>query len=723
MKLINLIFILSIFSSLIFAQQDFNHFQTLTAKGDMPSDFSTQTKLKVEAEILKGNHKNLSKSKEKVFLEGIHYGIDELLHSGMVVYGDEVSLYVKDVAEKLLVKEYKYLKDELRFYMIKSNVSNAISTDQGIVFVTTGLISQVTNEAQLAFVLAHEIAHYKEKHVVEAFEYKTQKHRNSIFQLSNYSKDKELEADSLGLIIYNNAGYDKSQLVSSFDVLMYSYLPFDEIPFPVDYFNRKDFFVPPSLFPQKKYEIRAVEDYDDSESSHPNIKKRKTAIVELIQEYNNWESEVYQLGEERFKYIRNICRFESIRTDILDANYADALYSIFLLEKEYPNSVYLKRMKAQSWLGIAQYKNAGDINETVTKNSDLQGEIAAVHYFIKRLNTEATSTVALRTIFDIKSDLKNDDEINTIYEKLIHELAETSKFDTKKFSKLTFNEAAIGEIKEDTVSEESLNKYERIKRKKSNNDPLAFDSTNFYYYSMFDIISDSLFEDQYFAEKNILDKQEEQEEKYNVLSVRERKKFNKEQDTEKSTIEEFIMVEPSAVTYKKSKIDYNSSEKMEARYISAINAAQEKLGISIYHIGTSNLIQTGTYGFNEKNVLQNLLFQYIQNDDVDVFPVDYSALKDIKNNYGTSKVVFTMVEHRYRPKFNSSALWLIFYPPALFGYIPIPFMTGNQTEINLIVLDTESGEIDTGFSYSFQEPTTKKILEARIYDIFKNIKY
>ncbi len=710
-------------SSFVFGQHDFNNYQTLKAQGSIPEDFSTATKEKVQNEISKGTHQTLSKSKEKIFLEGVHYGIDQLLHSGMVVYGDEVSNYVKDVAQKLMVGEFKELKNTLRFYTIKSNVANAISTDQGIVFVTTGLLSQLTSEAQLAFVLAHEIAHFKEKHVVESFEYKTQKNRNTILQLSNYSRDKELEADSLGLIIYNKAGYASSQLVSSFDVLMYSYLPFEEIPFPTDYYNTDKFYVPSFLFPDKKYEIKAIEDYDDSESTHPNIKKRKTAILDLIGEYKRWGENIYFLGEERFKQVRNICRFESIRSDILDASYADALYSIFILEKEHPNSIYLQRMKAQAWLGLAQYKNVGDINETINRSSELEGEIAAVHYFIKKLNLEATSTVATRVIYDIYQKNKNDQEINAIYNKLVQELADTRKFDLKKYSSMTFDEAAKGEMKKDTVNVENLNKYERIKRKKNYNDPTVFDSTKFYYYGLTDIIIDSSFIEKYDKEAALISDKKAAEEAYEIMSYNERKKFDKEKELEKKQIEEFIIVEPSAVSYKKNQIDYSASEKIKSKYNQAISDAGEHLGISMYKIDSEGLISLGTSGFNERNVLQNLLMQYAQNDQVNSFPVDYDALKEIEKNYGTTKIVFTMVEHAYSPQFSSSALWLIFYPPALVGYLPIPFMNGNQTEINLLVLDTQTGKIDAAFSYYFKEPTTKTILEARMYDIFQNIKY
>jgi hypothetical protein len=712
---------LILLTNIVFGQQDFNNYQTLKAQGAIPEDFSTTTKEKVETN--KGTHENLSKTKEKIFLESIHYGIDELLHSGMVVYGDEVSLYVRDVAQKLMVGEFKELKNTLRFYTIKSNVANAVSTDQGIVFVTTGLLAQLTSEAQLAFVLAHEIAHYKEKHVVESFEYKMQKNRNTILQLSHYSKEKELEADSLGLIIYNKAGYSKSQLVSSFDVLMYSYLPFEEIPFPTDYYNTDKFYVPTFLFPDKKYEITAIEDYDDSESSHPNIKKRKTEILDLSNEYKKWGDHIFLLGEERFNYVRNICRFESIRTDILDASYADALYSIFILEKDYPNSIYLQRMKAQAWLGLAQYKNVGDINETINRSSELEGEIAAVHYFIKKLNLEATSTVATRVIYDIYLKHKDDQEINAIYTKLIQELADTRKFDLKKFSSMTFDEAAKGEIKKDTVNVESLNKYERIKRKKNYNDPTVFDSSKFYYYGLTDLINDSLFLEKYEKEAALIKDKNDEQEAYDIMSYSEQRKFDKEKEKEKKQIEEFIIVEPAAISYKKNKVDYAASERIKAKYNQAIKDAGEHLAITMYKIDSEGLATLGTDGFNERNVLQNLLTQYVQNDQVDAFPVDYEALKAIEKNYGTTKIVFTMVEHAYSPQFSSSALWLIFYPPALVGYLPIPFMNGNQTEINLLVLDTQTGKIDAAFSYYFKEPTTKTILEARMYDIFQNIKF
>lgn len=61
-------------------------------------------------------------------------------------------------------------RPELTYYFaaIESDDINAYAAPGGYVFVTTGAISQMNDEAELAGVLAHEIAHITEKHIVKA---------------------------------------------------------------------------------------------------------------------------------------------------------------------------------------------------------------------------------------------------------------------------------------------------------------------------------------------------------------------------------------------------------------------------------------------------------------------------------------------------------------------------------------------------------------------------
>lgn len=53
------------------------------------------------------------------------------------------------------------------FQVVKDNSINAFATAGGYVYVTTGLLKAADNEAQLAGVLAHEIGHIAERHLIE----------------------------------------------------------------------------------------------------------------------------------------------------------------------------------------------------------------------------------------------------------------------------------------------------------------------------------------------------------------------------------------------------------------------------------------------------------------------------------------------------------------------------------------------------------------------------
>ena len=507
------------------AQTDFGNYKTLQSKGVIPEDFTKSTKSKLDDDLAQ-KKTDLTASQEKILFEGTNYAIDELLHSGLVVYGDEISKYATEIVDRLLRNDPS-LRSELRIYTIKSNETNAFSTDQGIIFVTTGLMSQITCEAQLAFVLAHEIAHYQKKHVLETFDWKLKnvRHSDQIVKLSNYSKEKEFEADKGGLALYSAAGYGKDYVFETFDVLMYSYLPFDDIEFPFAYFNSTNMYVPTSLFPKKKYEIKAIEDYDDSNSSHPNIKKRKEAVEKEIDSYSNWETADQYLGQNRFETVRNIARFESVRTDLLDASFGSALYSVFLLERDFPTSAYLKRMKALIWLNLMLYKKQNKSNKTIDNSSDLEGESAAVHFLLKKLTKDGMTTLALRQVYDLHKQYPEDEEISAVYAKFIKDLAEIKTFKIENYSKKKFSEAANDFLKDKTDTTVQLqdtvksgSKYDRIKKKKNVDNASNFDTTKFYLYGIGDLLADSSFVQAYNSNIELVKKLEEEKEQFEILS-------------------------------------------------------------------------------------------------------------------------------------------------------------------------------------------------------------
>lgn len=727
----NLLFAFSLVALSGFSQVDFNNYRPLLSSGVIPDDFTKPTYQKISDD--KGTKReDLNSKREKIFLEGIHYSIDGILHSGLVVYGDEVSKYVNQVANNLL-KNRTDLQSKLRFYTLKSNETNAFSTDQGIVFVTTGLIAQLTSEAQLALVLAHEICHYTEKHVLESYNLKLESRNYSkrIQELSKYSKEKEFEADVKGLELYQAAGYPKSEILPTFDVLMYSYLPFDEIEFPKEYLNTENLFIPISKFPTEKFPIKAVEDEDDSKSSHPNIKRRKEKMQETISNYAQWGTNANPLSLERFQEIRMICRFESVRTDLNDLKFGDALYSIFLLEKDYPNSIYLQRMKAKTWLGIAQHRLENSLSKHLLKTSELEGEISTVHFFLKELKKEEVSTIALRIVYDLHKKFPNDREISAVYDRMIYTFASTDKIDVNSFSKMNYNEALNKfNSKEDTVKttpevKTELSKYEKIQSKKNVEDPNNFDESNYYLYALGDMIQQESFLKVYREKKEKIDEKKKKEDEWDALSNSEKKKARKQKNKEVLQIGEsnLIVVEPIVYKIKKNEVDQIKSEKLAEVYIDAVKENAEDLDMNVTVLSTSTLVDQGTSAYNERAILFNYLGQISENDDIDVFPVDFDMLDEIKNNYGTDKVVFSLLEHRFEADdLGFAIVYGIFIPPILAISIPYILFNAPNTELNVVVMDLNKGQIVKANEYVFNNSLNKVSISAYVYEVLAQLK-
>jgi predicted Zn-dependent protease len=90
------------------------------------------------------------------------------------------------------------------FGVIQSNDINAFAAPGGYVFITLGLYVKLKDEAELAGVLGHEIAHVQEKHHLKV----VQKSQLMSLGANILDKDAEFEADRLGVVLAARAGYD-----------------------------------------------------------------------------------------------------------------------------------------------------------------------------------------------------------------------------------------------------------------------------------------------------------------------------------------------------------------------------------------------------------------------------------------------------------------------------------------------------------------------------------
>jgi predicted Zn-dependent protease len=130
-----------------------------------------------------------------------------------------------------------------RFHVIKVDTYNAFAIPAGYIFIHSGLLAAMDSEEELAGILAHEIAHVNARHISQKIERSkkigwasmagmaagiligaagggeaaqavtTGSQAAGVAAELSYSRENEIQADQLGLIYLNDAGYSAEGLL------------------------------------------------------------------------------------------------------------------------------------------------------------------------------------------------------------------------------------------------------------------------------------------------------------------------------------------------------------------------------------------------------------------------------------------------------------------------------------------------------------------------------
>ncbi len=442
-------------------------------EGETPPEFTVdilkKTKKNIESD---STFSGFEKSKLDKFYENSNYFIQQFLTGGKVLFGDEMTNYVNKVAHNLMEKSgNKHLKSKFKFYVLRSNIVNAICMPDGSIFITVGLLSQIENEAQLAFVIGHEMQHYLSQHGKESFleleKLKSEYYKgridfeSAVSSLSAHSREHEIESDNGGFEIFKQAGYATSEAEKMLMVLQYSHLPFDEKKIEATIFNSEDYLIPNSYFDFTEV-FSSIEDdseRDDSKSSHPNIKTRITNVNE--KEKAKGVSSYFDKNE--FIYIQTKARFENQYLNILNRQFVKAVYESYLLKSKYPNNKYLDECIAKSLYAIAKQKEQKIVNER--NNSYKQGNsLVLFHLFYDKFTKKEMSILAVKQLLEL-----NDQTYRVYIEDLVFDLYHNhstvfSEFEFETKEEVKQEKEKIEKFEEmDSAEFVTLSKIEKIK--------------------------------------------------------------------------------------------------------------------------------------------------------------------------------------------------------------------------------------------------------------------
>lgn len=145
--------------------------------------------------------------------------------SPFLIKDEELNIYVRNIVCSMAGEHCR----DIRVYILRNPQFNASMYPNGMMHIWSGLLLRVKNEAQLATVIGHEVAHYMRKHSLENWRAARKKSASamalavftggygSLFSLAiladmmAYSRANEREADAYGLHLLSNAGYQSHE--------------------------------------------------------------------------------------------------------------------------------------------------------------------------------------------------------------------------------------------------------------------------------------------------------------------------------------------------------------------------------------------------------------------------------------------------------------------------------------------------------------------------------
>ena len=735
MRTLLLTSVIILWSFVLWAQDDYT---PLKCKGTIPADFITLSKekfLKDKASISRKDKHHVKKDKTAFYLY-TNYKIDFLLRSGKVLFGDEVTNYVNQVG-KYVLKDYPELKKKIRFYVVKSPEVNAFATYQGIIFVNLGLLAQVENEAELAYVLSHEIIHYKNKHVINDYlntrdiikgrgKYSKIDLTEKEHAYFTYSKANESEADSLGLLdFYMKTDYDINEVLNIFDVLLYSYLPIDEVPFDSTYFSDEFFQIPGKNFKKDLKPISAIEDYDDSKSTHPNIKNRRTRIRNIIANLDDVKKgKKYIISEATFKKTQKIARFEMSQLYLNYTAYDKSFYNTYILLQKYPNSVYLKKKMAYALYGISKFSNYQTLSDVITSSHKYEGDIQQIPYFFRKLRMYQRTALAIKYAWD-QYETTKDNYFKTLATELMYDLF---KFSEKKLSYFIKENINDDKKKKDF---KKLSKEEYLKLSKY--DKIKYDKKKAIYFkehsddTMWQFVFLKEYKNPDFATalKSAYDNAKADKDAEEL--AKKKRHRNKRHHKIRLGIDTITIVNPHYEFYSKGNIKYIKSEEKEQMFLTDITNNANAAKLTVNTLKYSSLDSTQTDEFNKISLFNSWLYEYLNqhsnDDEWEIIPSQQEYMQPLaKENryYGVVGLITDVVNRPLQTKARwiSSCIFLFPCPIAIYVLATKIRYTGYY----FILFDIKEGR------YVFQKTRTLKtkdynyVLNMNLYDTFHQVK-
>lgn len=296
------------------------------------------------------------------------------------IFKSEFEASIQSVIQRLKKNNPKIPQD-LKILIAKDNTPNAYCLADGTFVINMGLYSWLNNEEQIAAVISHELGHKIEEHSLKTFlkiieqdkqdkivvenikstttsrsQIQNQKafdiFKNTVYKKGVERRQSEMQADSLGYVIFRNSDFKKAEFVNALQRLQ----DFDTISpreLKVETY-KKLFNLPKQAFNEKwmKKEDFSLYNYNfykeklnkDSLASHPEVSRRIEMLKRTFAELKTPAAS--EKPTDLFVALQKTARMEILPNYFHSEDYGLGIYAAMQFLQDEEEEKYYK-----SWLG------------------------------------------------------------------------------------------------------------------------------------------------------------------------------------------------------------------------------------------------------------------------------------------------------------------------------------------------------------------------------------
>lgn len=654
----------------------------LSSNGDIPNEIFSSTTNKyaikkqqtIDSSFYEPRDVRLKRIR---FYEKSYYLIDAIKNNANIYINDSYTKLLNQIADDLLKNEPE-LRSNIYLYAYKAPYVNAFSTDQGDLFFTVGLLAQVNNEAELAFVVGHEIMHYIKQHNVQNFNERIKVSRGEgayqglsidkgMEQIHSFSRELEKEADILSLNFYLESDYSSTAVSSALNMLRTSHLGYQEIAFNYNDIFSRNFTFPAKLLPDS---IPQMEDdsTDDALSTHPNVTARIAYCKEYISDAKKGGDKLYKfMTKDEFHELQAIARKEQLIQLYNNSYFAKGIYNAsILLDQGIDDSLWYEDYIYKSFKSAIRDR----INGSYSDENELDtytGELFRVHHMLYRLKHKEIASLWFINEFD-RYRRDSSDLNKARVEEALKAMMKTMKSTWKRYESDDFDTAV--------VKNRSMNHMLPDLRKifKSSSFTNNFKDIKTYY--------------------NEMKREDKEDDEYDMLVEALLDDINKPQ------VDKLIVFNPYYMRLDETVegyLDYERSYDNEPGLLDAIDDASNANGVETVMLDVRRLEKEDAEKFDEISLLNAYIGQMLKNGidgKQEMMTVTQDRLDEIRAKYGTDFMMWVGVrsfkgtQSRNKSNMLLSLVVLNYLPYSLIS----TFEKNHEVEMFYVLIDLKSNK-------------------------------